>query len=118
MPENACPCGSGAGYPDCCGRLHRGEAEARTPEELMRSRYSAFVLGDAGYLLRTWHPRTRPESLTLDPDVAWLSLRVVAASGDTVEFIARYRGPSGRGFQRETSRFARLGDRWFYLDGA
>jgi SEC-C motif-containing protein len=118
MPDTAaCPCGSGAGYRDCCGPLHSGEMLAPTPERLMRSRYSAFALGDAGYLLRTWHPRTRPAELRLDADLTWLSLQVVAATGDTVEFIARYRGPSGRGFQREVSRFVRHGDRWFYLDG-
>lgn len=83
----------------------------------MRSRYSAFALGDADYLLRSCHPRTRPEQLRLDPDLAWLSLQVVQATGDQVEFVARYRGPNGRGFQRERSRFARHGGRWYYLDG-
>lgn len=116
--SDTCPCGSGAGYVECCGPLHRGTQDARTPEELMRSRYSAFALGDADYLLRTWHPRTRPEELRLDPELVWLSLQIVAAVGDDVEFIARYRGPQGRGFQRERSRFARHGGRWFYLDGS
>ena len=83
----------------------------------MRSRYSAFALGNADYLLRTWHPRTRPSELRLDPELTWLSLQVLAAGGDTVEFVARYRGPSGRGFQREVSRFSQRGGRWFYLDG-
>lgn len=83
----------------------------------MRSRYSAFALGDAGYLLRTWHPRTRPETLELDTDLTWLSLQVLDAGADEVEFIARYRGPGGRGFLRERSRFARQGDAWFYVDG-
>lgn len=83
----------------------------------MRSRYSAFAAGDAGYLLRTWHPRTRPESLDLDETVNWLSLQIIEAQGDTVEFIARYRGPGGRGFLRERSRFAQQAGRWFYLDG-
>lgn len=83
----------------------------------MRSRYSAFVVGDRDYLLRTWHPRTRPAELRLSPEVEWLSLHVVEASGDEVEFIARYRGPGGRGFQRERSRFVERGGRWQYLDG-
>ena len=118
MPSrDACPCGSGTGYAECCGPLHRGEREPNTPEELMRSRYSAFAFGDAGYLLRSWHPRTRPEQLQLDPELVWLSLQLVQAEGDEVEFIARFRGPSGRGFQRERSRFARHAGRWFYLDG-
>lgn len=83
----------------------------------MRSRYSAFVVGDTDYLLRTWHPRTRPAELRLDPNVEWLSLQVLDATGDEVEFVARYRGPGGRSFQRERSRFVERSGRWFYLDG-
>lgn len=83
----------------------------------MRSRYAAFALGEAGYLLRTWHPRTRPPELSLDAGLSWLSLQIVDAAGEEVEFIARYRGPTGRGFLRERSRFARHRGRWFYLDG-
>ena len=66
MDERACPCGLGDDYDSCCGRLHAG-APAPTAESLMRSRYSAFAVGDAGYLLRTWHPSGRPQALTLDP---------------------------------------------------
>ena len=61
-----CPCGSGTPYAACCGRLHRGAA-AETAEQLMRSRYAAFAVGDEAYLFRTWHPRTRPDDLTLPP---------------------------------------------------
>jgi len=61
-----CPCGSGERYDACCGRLHRGAADAQTPEELMRSRYSAYALGELDYVWRTWHPRTRPDSI--EPD--------------------------------------------------
>ena len=115
-PER-CPCGSGEPYDACCGPLHAGVRVARTAQELMRSRYSAFVTGDAAYLLRTWHPRTRPDTLDLDAGVTWLSLQVLDAAASHVEFIARYRGPGGRGFRRERSRFEQLGGRWFYVDG-
>ena len=116
----ACPCGGGA-YAACCGRYHRGDIPA-TAELLMRSRYSAYVLGLHDYLLATWHPRTRPTLQDLQGDDArWLGLEVRAAQehGDeaTVEFIARYRS-AGRGHRlHETSRFLREGGRWFYLDG-
>lgn len=83
----------------------------------MRSRYSAFAVGDAAYVLRTWHPRTRPPELQLDAGLTWLSLQIVDATGDEVEFIARYRGPAGRGFLRERSRFVAHGGHWFYRDG-
>lgn len=112
-----CHCGSELPYDACCGCLHRGDEEAKTPEQLMRSRYSAFALGDADYLLRTWHPRTRPNELELDHETSWLSLQVIEAGPTHVEFIARYRGRSGRGFLRERSRFQQQGGRWFYLDG-
>ena len=116
----ACPCGGGA-YLLCCERWHRGAA-APSAELLMRSRYSAYVLGLDDYLLATWHPQTRPAAQDLQGDEArWLGLAVRSAQeqGDeaTVEFIARYR-IAGRAHRlHETSRFLREGGRWFYLDG-
>ena len=89
----------------------------------MRSRYSAFVLGRADYLLATWHPKTRPATLDLDPAARWLGLEVRAcgASGarhGQVEFVARYR-EHGRAVRlHERSRFTRERDgRWYYVDG-
>ena len=119
----ACPCGSGAQYAPCCGRLHRGAA-AETPEQLMRSRYSAFVREDVPYLRRTWHPSTRPERLELDPLRAWAGLEVVRTEQDgdsgVVEFRAHYRVGGGprTGEQHEVSRFVRERGRWLYLGAA
>jgi SEC-C motif-containing protein len=107
-----CPCGS-ASYDGCCGRLHRGEKQAESPEELMRSRYSAFAVGDADYLWRTWHPRTRPEHVDLDPTMLWTGLEVLEAADDSVEFRAHH----DRGVLHERSRFVQRAGRWFYLDG-
>jgi SEC-C motif domain protein len=124
MSARRCPCGTGLPYPECCGRLHDGTARAATAEQLMRARYSAFAVGDAGYLLDTWHPRTRPRSLDLDPDVRWTGLEVVATTGGTmlepegtVEFVARYVRDREPGAQHERSRFTRVDGRWHYLDG-
>jgi SEC-C motif-containing protein len=121
--QGNCPCLSGEQYAHCCGRFHRGEAEAPTAEQLMRSRYSAFVVLDAGYLLRTWHPDTRPAELELDPTVLWRRLDIVATrrggpldSEGTVEFAAHFRHDGERGVQREASRFVRVDRRWYYLD--
>ncbi|MBU4336831.1 MAG: hypothetical protein KJ548_09675 [Actinobacteria bacterium] len=90
----------------------------------MRSRYTAFAAGDVAYLLRTWHPSTRPRTLTLDQGTTWYRLDVVATSGGssldtrgTVEFRAYFRSADGRGVQQETSRFVREDDEWLYLDG-
>lgn len=120
MNTAPCPCGSGAPYAACCGRWHAGEP-APTAEALMRSRYSAYVLGLAGYVLDTWHAGTRPAELVPEPAVKWLGLDVRrhAADGDraTVEFVARSK-LGGRAHRlHETSRFVREGGRWFYVDG-
>ncbi|MBW8483959.1 YchJ family protein [Actinomadura parmotrematis] len=115
-----CPCGLPAAYDDCCGRLHRGEAKAATAEQLMRSRYSAFAVGDSRYLLETWHPATRPVSVDLNRRTVWEGLEIVRTvdgtafnQAGTVEFRARYRG----GELHEVSRFARVGGAWVYVDG-
>ena len=110
-----CPCGSGLTYADCCGRLHVGLASAATAEQLMRSRYAAFAVGDAAYLEDTWHPSTRPTTVELGQGLTWLSLQVIDAQDDQVEFVARFRGPGGRGFVRERSQFVQQGGRWLYL---
>ncbi|MGZ4607464.1 MAG: YchJ family protein, partial [Blastococcus sp.] len=51
MPQRRCPCGTGLPYDECCGPLHDGTSAAATAEQLMRSRYAAFAVGDTGYLL-------------------------------------------------------------------
>ncbi|XAS63980.1 YchJ family protein [Pseudarthrobacter sp. So.54] len=119
-----CPCLRGEQYAECCGRYHSGGAHAATAEELMRSRYSAFVVLDAGYLLRTWHPDSRPGVVDLEPGTTWRRLDIVSTLGGgpfdtegTVEFRAHYRHGGERGVHHETSRFLRVDRRWYYLDG-
>ena len=89
----------------------------------MRSRYSAYAVGDPDYLLRTWHPDTRPSELTLDPEVRWYRLDILATrrggmldADGTVEFRAHYKSPDGAGSQHEVSRFARHSGAWVYVD--
>lgn len=123
-PNTNCMCLSGEPYAMCCGRFHSGNAEAATAEQLMRSRYSAFVLRDGPYLLRTWHPDKAPANLDLDPDLQWRRLDIVATNRGgpldvqgTVEFKAWFRHGNERGIHHEVSRFVRENGRWFYLDG-
>lgn len=120
----ACPCGLPQTYSLCCGVFHVGEAIAPTPERLMRSRYAAFARGETAYLLRTWHPTTRPKELLLDAGLTWKRLVIEATSGGalgahagTVTFTAIARDAEGRHAQREHSRFLREQGRWFYVDG-
>ena len=118
-----CPCGSGMAYAACCGLYHLGVAlgdGAPTPEALMRSRYSAYVLGLIDYLLATWHASTSPGELELPP-VKWLGLEVLhsqaSAEAGVVEFVARCKEGGRAQRLHETSRFVREGATWFYIDG-
>lgn len=120
-----CPCLSGLTLDACCGRVHSGTAVAHTAEQLMRSRFSAFAVGDRDYLLASWHPSTRPKTLDLDPDLRWYRLDIIATQDGgpfettgVVEFEAFYRSPAGAGTQHEVSRFVREGGLWTYVDGA
>ncbi|GAA4770719.1 hypothetical protein GCM10023351_13190 [Microbacterium gilvum] len=83
----------------------------------MRSRYAAFARGDADYLVRTWHPRTRPGELDLRDNPVWTGLEIVEASGDEVAFVAHFTTADGPGSLSERSRFTRRGGRWVYVDG-
>ena len=126
----SCPCGRvdakkrAVAYADCCSLFvdHFSDAPASDAEHLMRSRYSAFALERADYLLATWHSSTRPASLDFDAGAKWLGLevrehKVTGADAAEVEFVARYR-VDGRAVRlHERSRFVREDDRWFYVDG-
>lgn len=123
--SDPCPCGTGKSYDACCGRYHRGESEASTACVLMRSRYSAYVMDEADYIYRTWHPATRPEETVMPVGLEWLDLDIEeVVNGNEhddlgeVTYAATYRDESGReGCLREHSRFTRRGDRWLYLEG-
>ncbi len=126
----SCPCGRTdakqriVGYADCCGRFieHFNDVAAPDAEHLMRSRYSAFVLARADYLLATWHSSTRPASLDLEVGAKWLGLEVrehqaTGVDSAEVEFVARYRVDGKAIRMHERSRFVREDGRWFYVDG-
>jgi SEC-C motif domain protein len=119
MADTCCPCGAA----DCACSLYHQGAPAPDAGALMRSRYSAYVLGLYDYLFSTWHPDTCPEDLDLGAeDKRWLNLEIVryipeASDRATVEFVARYK-INGRAHRlHEISRFVREDGRWFYLDG-
>lgn len=120
-----CPCGAAAALADCCGRYHEGplRLQAPTAEALMRSRYSAFALGLADYLLASWHASTRPASIEAHPpELKWLGLEVrnhsvQDADHATVEFVARSKLGGRARRLHEISRFVREGGRWYYVDG-
>ncbi len=117
-----CHCGSTSSYLQCCGRfIDDGEIPA-TAEQLMRSRYTAYVRENDDYLHATWHVSTRPPEKLTQPGLKWLGLEVRQhlANGDqaTVEFVARHRLGAKSYRLHEVSRFVREQGRWFYLDGS
>jgi SEC-C motif-containing protein len=126
--STACPCVSGRPYSACCGHYHAqhehdGRCTAPDAPTLMRSRYSAFVLGRWAYLLATWHPSTRPSELEPEPSgLKWLGLEVkrsqaLSNSEALVEFVARSK-LGGRAHRlHERSRFVLEAGQWFYVDG-
>lgn len=115
--QHPCACGSQESYDACCGRLHRGAAAAGSAVELMRSRYTAYAVGDLDYVFRTWHPRTRPELIEPDPALTWTGLEIVESTDGEVEFVASYVRDGVTGARRERSRFEQRAGRWVYVDG-
>jgi SEC-C motif-containing protein len=90
----------------------------------MRSRYSAFAIGEPDYLVRTWHSTTRPAEVRLDPAQRWTRLDILSVDGGglfdntgTVEFRAHYRLAGRSGAAHERSRFEREDGQWRYVDG-
>lgn len=90
----------------------------------MRSRFTAFAVGDEAYLLATWHRSTRPAVCPIDSDTRWLHLSIVDIvdgspfhRSGVVEFVAVYRDADGRGELRERSTFDRIDGRWYYVSG-
>lgn len=125
-----CPCGGrpqGAAYKNCCEPYISGTATAPDAERLMRSRYTAFTLADAAYVLSSWHSGTRPQQLNLEPPGAphgtrWLGLTVHChersdANHAVVEFTARFREAGKAQRMHETSRFVLEAGQWFYVGG-
>ena len=117
-----CPCGSGLLEVECCERYRDGRERAPTAEALMRSRYTAYVHQDEGYLRRTWHPTTRPRTVGFDRGLTWVRLEVVDRTGGslfdtegTVRFVAHYTVDGRPGVLREDSRFVREGGEWLYV---
>ncbi|CAN0623859.1 SEC-C motif domain protein [Burkholderia multivorans] len=134
---DTCPCGGASpdatgharapAYAACCGRFIDGGEAAPTALELMRSRYSAYVLGATGYLRATWDARTCPADLDDDPAAPgaprWLGLSIkrhtpLDERHAEVEFVARYK-VGGRAHRlHEVSRFVRDEQGfWRYIDG-
>ncbi|EKO3376524.1 SEC-C domain-containing protein [Vibrio fluvialis] len=123
----ACYCGSGKSYTDCCQPIHQDHKQAHTPEQLMRSRYSAHVLGLVDFVIKTYHPLCNAESereaIAESVQSEWQRLDVVStASGSHddegyVHFKAYLLDQHQEFCLEERSRFLRENGLWYYIDG-
>jgi SEC-C motif-containing protein len=124
-----CPCGMEKPYEECCGPFIEGDAVPQTPEELMRSRYSAFTKTAVDYLLNTVHPDTREQHneraiRNWAKSSDWISLKILntekGGPDDTeglVEFVAQYYQKGKRQTHHELAQFKKQDGRWFFYDG-
>ncbi len=125
-----CPCGSGIDFADCCSPYLQNIKFAQTAESLMRSRYSAYVKHNADYLITSWHPDCQAEKWRLDIEQSfivtqWLGLNVITTEkGENdneayVEFSAYFLDQKSQDKQliHERSRFLRIDQHWYYIDG-
>lgn len=117
-----CHCNSAQSFADCCETYVAGKQKAPSPEALMRSRYSAFVLGAVDYLLQTSATENHApnERALLEQSCAnthWLALKVIEAKENTVEFAAFYEGESKVEQLHERSTFELRDDQWVYVSG-
>ncbi len=125
--DSNCPCGSGNAFNQCCGHYHAG-TPAPSAELLMRSRYSAYVLGRVDYLQATTLP-AQQAALDIEGisrwslNSTWLGLEVndtVVLGGKPehalVTFTARWHDQSGEHAHQERSAFVQSSGKWYFID--
>lgn len=117
-----CPCNPSKLYTDCCKKAHRNIHSVTSPEVLMRSRYSAFVLANSNYLQKSHHSTTRPsktekeEILTWTKSVEWIKLDVLKSTENTVEFKAFFYENNRLNVIHEKSFFVKENEHWVYKE--
>jgi SEC-C motif-containing protein len=126
---NLCPCGSNLDYGSCCGPLIKGERAAETAEQLMRSRYSAYVKKEISYILTSLHPEHRADydeksSRTWAERAQWHGIRILnttkGGAGDSegqVEFTVSYTENGMKQEHHELSSFKKEGGAWYFTTG-
>ena len=115
-----CYCGSQKPYKECCEIFHKNGGKTETAEQLMRSRYSAFVLANGDYLMQTHHKSTRPikEKKNIEKwakSVQWIKLEVLETTVDTVKFNAFFFENGKPDVIHENSKFVKENNHWYYL---
>ena len=122
-----CPCNPGKSFQECCEPLLNGESSAETPEELMRSRYSAFATQNIDYIRETTDPQTRL-SFDMKANEDWaraakfteLEILRTQYEGNKgiVEFKAHFQsGQQDPQIHHEISKFRRQAGIWYFREG-
>ncbi|MCF6344991.1 MAG: hypothetical protein L3J00_00820 [Thiomicrorhabdus sp.] len=125
LPQTTCLCGSEKPYHQCCFPFHSGERYPETAEQLMRSRYVAYVKQLSPYLLQTWCLKNRPENIEFDPNIIWKKLTIHSKKKGRkkdregwVSFSATYEVSFKGLLLKEKSFFLRDQDNhWCYVSG-
>ncbi|MEX0336633.1 YchJ family protein [Vibrio tubiashii] len=125
---NSCPCGNPKDYSECCEPIHHDHSMAKTPEQLMRSRYSAHVKGLVDYVINTYHPSCHAEqereAITDSINSDWCGLEVLGAEPSShdnegfVTFKAYFKQEGQEYCLEERSRFLKEQELWYYIDGS
>jgi SEC-C motif-containing protein len=118
----SCICGSNKSFDECCGAIINNKREAASAEELMRSRYSAYVRGDGRYLVLSTRKENRFEDDAelieeFSANVEWLKLDILHVEQNIVEFKAYYKESDNIKVLHERSNFVCEDGTWFYVDG-
>ena len=124
MNQSKCPCGSGRKFKECCHAIHLSPKAARHPEQLMRARYSAHAKNNLDFIMKSWHPDTRPDDVNIVKDwndqCTWLALNVANSrklgNKGVVEFVALYRQKGQLQQHHEIANFKFEKGQWWYLD--
>ena len=125
-PNTQCPCHSGEKYKKCCQPYHKGIIPS-TALRLMRSRYSAFVLGHADYIMATTHSnnpdytdnkeRWRASILDFSHNTQFLGLKILEFIDGEAEAFVTFEARLDQGILKEKSRFLKEKGQWLYADG-
>lgn len=120
-----CPCGNNKSYNACCEIVHQDHSKAFTAEELMRARYTAFVIQNIDFIYNTFHPTTRRFQDKGDIEIwakesRWMQLVIIKSTSNTVEFKAYYLDTETMevNIHHEKSNFKQLQNVWYYVDGS
>lgn len=125
----SCHCGRAASYTECCEKIHNNTAQAQTAEDLMRARYSAFVVGDIDFIMKSHLGDSKDEAdrealQTWSKESEWLGLEVVSTEKGAVEdktgvveFKAQFKAGGEKHTHHERASFAKVDGYWVFEDG-